>query len=169
MISIIAAISKNRVIGNDGRLPWSLPADLAYFKKVTSGHPVIMGRKTFESLPKPLLGRENIIITKNKNYNFKAGLVLHSIAEANEFCVDKKAFVIGGSQIYRQFFPYTDRLYITFIDRIFNGDCFFPEIDPRIWRLISKIKGKRNEQNPYNYYFSIYEKSLDSSILSNNN
>ncbi len=158
MISLIAAISKNRVIGNGGRLPWSLPADLAYFKKITLGHPVIMGRKTFESLGRPLPGRENIIITESRNYKPKDCLTLHSIDEAMAFCNGKNGFVIGGAQIYRQFFPYAEKLYITFIDEAFTGDCFFPEADPKMWRLISQTKGERNEQNPYDYYFLVYAK-----------
>jgi dihydrofolate reductase len=160
MISLIAAMSKNRVIGKDGRLPWSLPDDLAYFKKITMGHPVIMGRKTFESLGKPLPGRENIVITENRNYQPKDCLTLHSIDETIAFCNDKNGFIIGGAQIYRQFLPYAEKLYITFIDEIFDGDSFFPEVNLEMWRLISQTKGKRNEQNPYEYYFLIYVKEL---------
>ncbi len=158
MISLIAAISKNWVIGKDGRLPWKLPADLAYFKKTTMGHPVIMGRKTFESLGKPLPGRENIVITKSRNYPPQNCLIFHSIDEAKTFCKDENSFIIGGSQTYQEFFPYAERLYITLIDEDFEGDSFFPVIEPQIWRLISQTKGERNEQNPYDYSFLVYGK-----------
>lgn len=160
MISLIAAISKNRVIGKDGRLPWDLPADLAYFKKITMGHPLIMGRKTFESLGKPLPGRQNVVITKSRNYTPQNCLIMHSIDEAKTFCKDKNSFIIGGSQIYREFFPYADRLYITLINEDFAGDSFFPVIEPQIWRLISQTKGVRNEHNPYDYSFLVYGKDL---------
>ncbi len=158
MISLIAAVSKNGVIGKDGRLPWDLPADLAYFKKTTLGHPVIMGRKTFESLGKPLPGRENVVITRSRNHAPPNCLILHSIDEALTFCEDKHGFIIGGSQIYREFFPYADRLYITLINEDFAGDSFLPVIEPQMWRLISQTKGVRNEQNPYDYSFLVYGK-----------
>jgi dihydrofolate reductase len=159
MISLILAMDKNRVIGIDNRMPWHLPADLAYFKQMTLGHPVIMGRKTFESIGKPLPGRQNVIITANKDYQKEGCVILHSIDEALAFCLDKDVFVIGGAQIYQDFFPYADRLYLTFIDEVFPGDCFFPEIDDKTWKLVSKIKGERNEKNPYDYYFLVYEKT----------
>ncbi|HBF36292.1 MAG TPA: dihydrofolate reductase [Firmicutes bacterium] len=161
MISLITAMSKNRVIGNKGRMPWNLPADLTYFQKMTMGHPVIMGRKTFEAIGRPLPGRENVIITGNQNYQPKDCLILHSIDGAISFCNHKNGFVIGGSQIYQQFLPLADRLYITFINKIFRGDSFFPKIDPQLWQLTSQTQGEQNQQNPYDYSFLVYEKRLE--------
>jgi dihydrofolate reductase len=157
MISIIAAMDRNRIIGQDGHIPWRLPADLAYFKQLTLGHSVIMGRKTFESIGKSLPGRENVIITRDKDYQKENCLVLHSFNETLNYCAGKNVFVIGGAQIYREFFPYADWLYITRIEESFPGDSFFPEIDSKLWKLVSKTRGERNEKNPYEYYFLIYE------------
>jgi Dihydrofolate reductase len=159
MISLIVAMAKNQVIGKGGQLPWQLPADLAYFKRLTTGHPVIMGRNTFESIGKPLAGRKNIVITRDSNFQKEGCIILRSLDAALDFCNGKEVFVIGGAQIYREFLPYADRLYITFINEAFAGDSFFPEFDWSAWRLISKIKGDKNEQNPYDFSFLIYEKN----------
>lgn len=158
MISMIAAMDRNRVIGQDNRMPWHIPADLAYFKKITLDHPVIMGRKTFESIGKPLPGRENVILTKKKDYQINGCLILHSTSDVLTYSKDKDVFVIGGAQIYQTLFPYTNRLYITFIAAEFLGDSFFPEINPQQWELIAKTPGERNERNPYEYYFLVYAK-----------
>jgi dihydrofolate reductase len=158
MIALVAAIARNQVIGQHGQMPWHLPADLAYFKQLTLGHSVVMGRKTFESIGKPLPNRENVIITKNMGYQKEGCLILHSMDEACAFCAGRETFIIGGAQIYQEFFSYADRLYITFIDEVFSGDSFFPEFDEKRWRLVSKTKGEQNEQNPYDYYFLVYEK-----------
>jgi dihydrofolate reductase len=158
MISLIVVMDCNRVIGNEGRMPWHLPADLAYFKQLTLGHPVIMGRKTFESIGKPLPGRQNVIITENKDYQKEGCTILHSITEALDFCADQEAFVIGGATIYKAFLPIADKLLITLIQESFSGDTFFPEIDEQVWTLVSKTKGERNENNPYDYWFLVYER-----------
>ncbi len=158
MISIIVATANNRVIGAGNNMPWHLPADLAYFKKTTLGHPVIMGRKTFESIGKPLPGRENVIVTSNRDYHAESCLVLHTLEEARNYCRDKDVFIIGGAQIYQEFFPYADRLYITLIDEDFSGDTYFPEIHEEKWQLISKTDGVKDEKNPYRYEFLVYEK-----------
>ena len=160
MISIIAAMDKNRLIGQEGRIPWRLPADLAYFKRLTLGHPVIMGRRTFESIGEPLSDRQNVIITANQGYQKKGCAILHSMEDALDFCMDKDVFIIGGAQIYREFLPYAERLYITLIDDTFSGDSYFPEIDGNLWKLISKTQGERNEKNPYDYYFLVYERMI---------
>ena len=119
MISPIVAMDRNRVIGQEGRIPWHLPADLAYFKQLTLGHPVIMGRKSFESLGKPLPDRQNVIITANQIYQKDGCLIVHSIGAALDYCSDQDVFVIGGAQIYQEFIPYADQLYITLIDQDF--------------------------------------------------
>ncbi|HBE78159.1 MAG TPA: dihydrofolate reductase [Firmicutes bacterium] len=156
MIALILAMDRNQVIGKAGRIPWRLPTDLAYFKQLTLGHPVIMGRKTYESIGKPLPGRQNIIMSTNTDYQVKGCKVLHSITEVRRFCDAKDVFVIGGSQIYREFLPIADRLYITLLDEVFTGDSYFPQLDQKQWQLISKSQGQRNEKNPYDYSFLIY-------------
>lgn len=158
MISMMVAIGKNRVIGRNNKLPWHLPADLAYFKKTTTGHTVIMGRKTFESIGKPLPNRRNVVITRNKDYKAEECIVCHTIEEAQRLCSNEEAFVIGGADIFSEFLPFADRLYITFIEEAFEGDIFFPEIDYSDWVLVSKVLGERNERNPYSYYFAVYDR-----------
>ncbi|MCX7841889.1 MAG: type 3 dihydrofolate reductase [Clostridia bacterium] len=158
MISLIAAVARDNIIGKGNSLPWRLPADLAYFKKVTMGHKVIMGRKTFESIGKPLPGRSNVIISRDRDYKAEGCTIVNSIDEAERLCVDEEAFIIGGAQVYEMFIDRADRLYITFIDEAFDGDAYFPNIDPSVWRQVSKTKGEKDEKNPFDYYFIIYER-----------
>jgi len=162
MISLIVAIGKNNVIGKDNRIPWRLPADLAYFKKVTTGHTVIMGRKTFESIGKPLPNRRNVIISGNRNYSVDDCMVCHSIEDALKLSLNnnEEIFVIGGANVYCELLPYAQRLYITSVEEDFEGDTFFPEIDYMQWTLVSKTEGEKNEKNPYNYYFMVFEKRI---------
>ncbi|NLN41191.1 MAG: type 3 dihydrofolate reductase [Clostridiales bacterium] len=160
MISIIVAMDRNRVIGKNNRMPWKLPADLAYFRKVTLGHTVVMGRKTFESIGKPLEGRKNIILTRNEEYAKEGCLVVHSLEEALKMIQDEKeCFIIGGAKIYSAFLPYAQKLYITYIDHEFEGDTYFPEINYDQWRMVSRIPGPQNEKIPFDYYFEVYERN----------
>ncbi len=152
-------MDKNRLIGKNNTLPWHLPADLAFFKKVTMGKPIVMGRKTHESIGRILPGRENIIITRNKDYKAEGCTIIHNIQDI--FAFEKEydeVFVIGGAEIFKDALPYADRLYITFIDHEFDGDTYFPLINEGDWTVISKEKGPKNEKNPYEYYFTIYER-----------
>lgn len=160
MISFIVAMDKNRVIGKDNQLPWHLPADLKFFKKTTMGHPIIMGRKTHESIGKPLPGRENIIVTRNKHYHPEGCTVIHSLAELKKLEAEKEAevFVIGGAELFKTVFPIADRLYITMIAHEFAGDTYFPEFNESDWNLVSIEKGETDERNPYEYSFNIYER-----------
>ncbi|HHW37031.1 MAG TPA: dihydrofolate reductase [Bacillales bacterium] len=162
MISIVVAMDKNRVIGKNNQLPWHLPADLAFFKKVTMGKAIVMGRKTFESIGRPLPGRENIILTKNRDYRAEGCTMIHSIDDV--FDLEKtengEVCIIGGAEIFNEVLTCTDRLYITEIDHEFEGDTFFPLIKESDWTLISKEKGPKDEKNPYDYYFTIYERIL---------
>lgn len=160
MISFIVAMDKNRVIGKDNQLPWHLPADLKFFKKTTMGHPIIMGRKTHESIGKPLPGRENIIVTRNKHYHLEGCTVIHSLAELKKLESEKEAevFVIGGAELFKTVFPIADRLYITMIAHEFAGDTYFPEFNESDWNLVSIEKGETDERNPYEYSFNIYER-----------
>jgi len=159
MISLLWAMDENRVIGKNNDLPWRLPADLKYFKQVTMGHPVAMGRKTFDSIGRKLPGRENIIITRNLNYEQEGCTVLHTIEELVDYSKKfHELFVIGGADIFDQCLPFADRLYITYIYHSFEGDTYFPPFDMEDWIEISRVKGDKNEQNPYNYDFVVYER-----------
>jgi dihydrofolate reductase len=159
MISLIVAMDRNRLIGRNNDLPWRLPADLAYFKRVTMGHPIIMGRKTFESIGKPLPGRENIIVTRNKNFQAEGCTVVHSMSELLERFASssEEVFVIGGAELFKEALPVAERLYITHIEEVFEGDTWFPEIS-KDWKEVSREKGVQDEKNPYEYYFTVYEK-----------
>ncbi|WP_020060713.1 dihydrofolate reductase [Bacillus sp. 123MFChir2] len=158
MISLLVAMDKNRLIGKENQLPWHLPADLAYFKKVTMGHPIIMGRKTFESIGRPLPGRTNIILTRNPNYEMEGCKVIHSINDVKKMDeqMNEELFVIGGAEIFKEVLPFADRLYITKIEEVFEGDTFFPEINYNEWEEISVTQGVTDEKNPYTYAYHVY-------------
>lgn len=159
MISFLLAMDRNRVIGKDNDMPWHLPADLAYFKKTTMGHPIVMGRKTHEAIGKALPGRRNVIVTRNPAYKAEGCEVVHSVDEAVAlFRNDEEVFVIGGAQLFEAFFSYADRLYITCIDDSFAGDTYFPKIVEDEWQKISDEKGGKDEKNPYPFAFLVYER-----------
>lgn len=160
MISIVVAMDKNRVIGKDNQLPWHLPADLNYFKTVTMGKPIVMGRKTYESIGRPLPGRENIIITRNRGFHAEGCTIEHSIDYIKKLSHDNniEVCVIGGSEIFHEVLPISDRLYITEIEHEFLGDTFFPKIDKEEWMLTKSEQGPKDEKNPYTYFFHVYEK-----------
>ena len=159
MISLIAAMDKNHLIGKNNDLPWRLPADLAYFKKVTMGNTIVMGRKTFESIGKPLPGRENVIVTSQQDYKVEGASIVHSIEELLQLDKDsKELFVIGGARLYEQTLAHADRLYLTEIQEQFEGDAYFPAIDEYKWSVVSKTEGVKDEKNPYTYYFTVYER-----------
>ncbi len=159
-ISLIVATDENNGIGKDGKLLVYLPNDLKWFKKNTLGKKIIMGRKTFESLPSGALPkRTNIVLTRQKDFFAPGCIVVHSLEEALEILDDdKENFVIGGSQIYRLFLPYANKLYITKIHAVFDADTFFPEIDFGEWKLIQKIENLADEKNKFAHDFLIYEK-----------
>ena len=156
MISIIVAHDKNRVIGYENKMPWHLPGDLQYFKEMTMGKPVIMGRKTFESIGRPLPGRRNIVITRNESYNDDGIEVVSSLDEALQLTKDaEETMVIGGEQILRLALPLADRLYITLIDAEFEGDTYFPTYEG--WELVSSQE-KLTSNDGYTFQYCIYEK-----------
>ncbi len=156
IISLIAAIGKNRVIGNKNSLPWSLPADMKHFKELTTGKPVIMGRKTFESIKKPLPNRTNIIITHDPNYKAEGCIIAHSLDDALKAAENQKeVMIIGGSQIYKEFLPKADKLYLTLIDADFDGDAYFPEYEIEEWKETAYEEHERDKDNPYNYTFLV--------------
>lgn len=157
IISIIAAVGKNNVIGVDNKLPWKLSADLKRFRTITSGKQVVMGRKTFESIGKPLPNRTNIIITRDKNYKADGCIVVHSAEEAlNAAKGNQEIMIIGGEQIFREFLPKAKRMYLTIIDEKFNGDAYFPEYDKTEWREVSR---EEHEDGGLKYAFVDLERT----------
>jgi len=159
MITIIAAIAKNNALGKDNKLIWHIPADLKRFKKVTVNHHVIMGRKTYESLGKPLPNRTNIIITRNANFKAEGCVVVNSLQDAIEAAKeDKSPYILGGAEIYKQAILIADKLDLTFVHHNFEADAFFPEIDKTIWKETLREDFKANDKNKYDYSFVTFER-----------
>jgi len=159
IVSAIFAVSENNVIGKGNELPWRIPADLQYFKKTTMGHPVIMGRKSFESIGRPLPGRHNIVLTRDPNFTAKGISVVHSLDEALKRAAEddaKEVFIIGGAQIYEIAFERCDRIYLTVIHTEAEGDVFLPEIDLSQWDLLSEESHGSDRKNIHDYTFRIY-------------
>jgi len=157
-ISFIFAMDRNRAIGLNNKLPWHLPADLKFFKNVTMGHPILMGRKTYDSIGKPLPGRRNVILTQNREFHAEGCEIVHSVEEAVQQFADEELFVIGGAEIFRLMESVVDRMYITYIEHEFEADTHFGEVDMSQWTLLSSEQGVRDEKNPYVYDFRIYER-----------
>ena len=155
MIALVVAMAENRVIGKENKLIWHLPADLKFFKNLTTGHPIIMGRKTYESIGKPLPNRTNIIITRQADFTAEGCLVAHSLTEALMMAqqLDSDIFVIGGAEIYKQAMFLADTIYLTEVHHTFEGDTFFPEIDSVLWHETSREEHKADEKNPYDHAF----------------
>lgn len=157
MITIIAAIAENNALGKDNQLIWHLPADLKRFKKVTSNHHIIMGRKTFESLGKPLPNRTTIIITRNPNYTAEGCVIVNSLQEAIDAATeDENPFILGGAEIYTLAIEIADKLDLTFVHHQFEADVFFPKIDKTVWKETSREDFKADEKNIYDYSFVTY-------------
>lgn len=158
-ITLIAAASKNNALGKNNDLLWHLPDDFKRFKKLTSGHKIIMGRKTFESLPKPLPNRTHIIITRDKDYqvDFESCIVVHSIEAAIKLVEnDETSFVIGGGEIYRQSEKFANRIELTRVHKAFEADTFFPEIDLNDWELIAEKYHPRDDKHIYDFTYLTY-------------
>ena len=167
-ISIIVAKAKNNVIGKNNQLAWHLPADLHHFKSTTTGHHVIMGRKTFESMGKPLPNRTSLVITRNKNYSVPDGHhVVHSLDAALEICRSKEleqVFILGGAEIFEMALPIADELIITEVNASPEGDTFFPAVDYGQWEKVSEENVSKDEKNKYDLSFLTYKrKSIHSS------
>jgi len=160
MISIIVAVSEDLGIGKDNELLWHISGDLKRFKKLTTGNTVIMGKKTWESLPRrPLPGRKNIVITDNAQEKFENAVTAYSIDDAISKCgPDEEVFIIGGGSIYRQFMQRADRLFITHVHKKAPADIYFPEIDLNVWEITEKEEYKANETNNIPYTNTIYER-----------
>jgi len=159
-IALVAALDENNGIGKDNKLLCYLPADLKRFKKLTTGSSIVMGRKTFESLPNgPLPNRRNIVITRNTNYAFDGIEVIHSINEVFDICKnEEKVFVIGGEEIYKIFLEKADLLYITRTHHQFEADAFFPEFSDTNWSLINEHKNQADDKNKFDYSFLDYKR-----------
>lgn len=161
MITIIAAIGNNNELGKDNDLIWHLPADLKRFKKVTTGHTIIMGRNTFESIGKPLPNRRSVIITRNTAYTQEGCDVVHSLEEAIQLIgTEERAFIIGGAQIYKEAMEkgYADQLDITRVAGSFEADVYFPVIESTAWNLVAQEDFTKDEKNTFNYSFLSFQK-----------
>ena len=159
MVSIIVAVAQNGTIGDKNALLWHIKEDMRFFRTTTSGHAVIMGRKTFESLgSKPLPKRTNIVITR-QDVEFEGALTAHSLQEAIAMAEgDEEIFIIGGAQIYAQALECADRLYLTLVERDYEGDTSFPEIDYRYWQLVAEQRHERGEEYEYPFSFLTFDK-----------
>jgi dihydrofolate reductase len=157
--SLIVAMSENRVIGRDGGLPWRLSADLRRFKRLTMGHHIVMGRKTYDSIGRPLPGRTSVVISRDGNYAPDGVLLARSIDHAKQLASqDTEVFFIGGGEIYRQVLPEVDRIYVTLVHAEVDGDTLFPELDSAAWDLIESMRGGSDEKNEYDHSFLVYDR-----------
>ncbi len=160
IISIVVAAANNNVIGKDNQLLWRLPKDMRHFRNITWGMPVVMGRKTFESLGKPLAGRKNIVITRQSDWNVPGTIAVKSLDDAaflvNEMDV-KEMLVIGGGEIYKQAFDKANRIYLTRVDAEPEGDTYFPALNPAAWNLVSQKDYEADEKHMYGYSFQVWE------------
>lgn len=159
VISLVAAAADNNVIGKNNTLPWRMPADMKFFMNLTMGHTVVMGRKTYESMGRPLPKRKNVVITRNKDFKAEGCIVVSSLQEMKELCKeDGEVFIIGGAEIYKLSMKLADKIYLTRIHGDFEGDAHFPEIHADIWAETSKTGYLADEKNPYPYTFLVYSR-----------
>jgi dihydrofolate reductase len=161
--SILVAMAKNRVIGRNNALPWQLSPDLKRFKQLTMGHHIVMGRKTYESIGRPLPGRTSVIVTRQSDYRAPGAIVVGSLAEALKVCsegkeMDQESFIIGGAEIYQQALGLCQRMYVTEIQQEFDGDALFPEFNPQEWREISREKHQLNGDDGLEYHFVVLDR-----------
>jgi len=157
-LSIIAAVAANRVIGKEGDLPWHIPEDLKYFKRITMGKPVIMGRKTWETLDKPLPGRKNIVLTRQEDYQADGAEVVHNLDDAIQAAAgEHEIMILGGAGIYETALPRTDRMYLTHIYEAFEGDTHFPEFNRNNWEVVDRTESE-TEDGELTYSFVVYER-----------
>jgi dihydrofolate reductase len=158
-ISLIVAVAKNAVIGANNRIPWHLPAELQLFKRLTMGHHIIMGRKTWESINRLLPGRTTVIVTRQRDFRVPGALVVNSLADAVDKCEgDDEIFVIGGAELFKAALPLAHRLYLTTVDIEPAGDTFMPAIDFREWREVSSESHAADERNPHGFHHTVYER-----------
>lgn len=162
ILSIMVAMSENRVIGINNQLPWHLPEDLKYFKRVTMGHPIIMGRKTYESIGRPLPGRTNIVVTRQPDWSAEGVVVARGVEQALEKAESQarrdgkdEMILIGGEELFRQALHKVNRLYLTQVQAEIEGDAFFPEIEPSQWQEVERHNHSADQNNPYAYSFIV--------------
>jgi len=159
-ISLIVAMAKNHTIGINNTLPWRCPEDLKHFKALTMGHHMIMGRKTFDSIGKPLPGRITVVVTRNTDLKIEGCMVAHSLRDAIASCAeDDEIFVVGGAELYGQAMPLVDTLYVTEIQQDVEGDAHFPEFDRSEWKEVSRERRSQQEPRPLEYHFVTYRKA----------
>lgn len=159
MITLIAAAAENNALGKDNQLVWHLPDDFKRFKQITSGHYIIMGRKTFESFPKPLPNRTHVIITRQKNYKVDGCIVVNSIEDAIKVCPkEEEVFIIGGADIYNQSIDFADKIELTRVHANFEADAFFPKINLNHWKLIFEEKHVQDEKHNFDFTFQTFVK-----------
>ncbi|MFO7582736.1 type 3 dihydrofolate reductase [Guyparkeria sp.] len=162
-VSLIAAMARNQVIGRNNQLPWRLPADLKHFKQVTMGKPLIMGRRTYESIGRPLPGRANIVVTRDEDFTADGVIIVHSLNDALDEAEahldeDREVMVMGGADIYYQFLPRADRMYLTLVELEVAGDAHFPAYVPDEWELVEATRHDADDKNPYNYQFLTFDR-----------
>jgi dihydrofolate reductase len=161
VIKILVACDENRVIGKDNQLIWHLPADLKRFKSLTTGHVILMGRKTYESIGKPLPNRTTIVITRQTDFQAEGTITAHSVEEAilkAKSLSREDIFIVGGAEIYTVSMALADQILLTQLHDIFEGDAFFPEISPETWKIVDRERGLTDEKNPFQYSFITYQK-----------
>ncbi|WBV51897.1 dihydrofolate reductase [Chryseobacterium gambrini] len=160
MTTIVVAMGEKNEIGFENQLLWHLPKDLKHFKEITSGHPVIMGRKTYESIGKPLPNRTNIVVSRKTDWFEEGILIVGSIKEAVKFAkkIDEEVFIIGGGKIYEQTIDIVDKLEVTLVKADLEADTFFPKIDPKIWKKTDEICHEKDEKNQYDFCFQTFER-----------
>lgn len=164
IISQIAAISRNRVIGKDNRLPWHMPDDLAYFFRMTRERHIIIGRKNYEANGKALPNRVNIVVTRKKDYLAPGCIVVHKLKDAIDYARESgedEVFISGGSEIYKATLDISDRIYLTLIDAEVEGDVYYPELDMSMWQVVSEEEHKADLRNKYNYTYFVFERIKD--------
>ena len=162
IISFIVATSTNNVIGKNNQLPWSLPNDMKFFKNITWAMPVLMGRKSFESLGKPLPGRLNVVITRQNNWKPEGATVVHSVEDAIKVAKAadyNEAFIIGGGEIFKEAMPVADKIYLTRVDVNLEGDAFFPVMNAKEWMMVSEQSFPADEKHAYAYHFQLWERN----------
>lgn len=173
-ISIIAAMGRNRELGFGNQLPWHLPDDLKRFKALTTGHVIVMGRKTYEAIGRPLPNRTNVVITRNKGFSAHGCVVVNSMEDAIKTAETSRSsvgansantansadeiFVIGGAEIYKLALPFANRMYLTHVDADMNADVYFPEFNEKEWRIVKTEPHARDEKHPYSFVFKVYER-----------
>jgi len=158
-MEIVVAMTSNHVIGQNGDMPWHLPADLVHFKELTSGHAIIMGRRTWESIGKPLPNRLNIVVTRQEDYAAEDVTVVHSLEDGIVAAGTQRIFLVGGGEMYKEALPIASKMHITRIDALIDGDTKFPEIDELIWQCKNMVNRSADEKNPYDLVFETWERA----------